>query len=435
MTLCLMALYREMGRHLDAWDMASGMTRQIAWTPRWLAELQREGMLLERLFYPEKWIFIRHQLAGCEPREGGIGNMINCGAAMYIAPVGVVNAGDPRAAYDEAIAFASGHQASYGLEAAGVMAASVAAALIPGATVDNGRRSRARLSRRTAHAPRSRTSPRRRAACVPQASDHARVTAAFHAIIARLLEHGRRHRPPHPRRPGSLRTIMFHRAFAAIEELPLALGYALLNEGAFRKTVEDGVNSGRDTDSIGGMAGAILGALHGADSLRDDERALLHAANRVDLAAEADRFCDIALAIMDDDAARARAVAQSRAALGHYALTEPDAMPSMNLRCRRMNVHHDRQHDDHGSGHHLAPVRGILARQVVEFHDRGDVRVVLQERDGDDEFIPRVKTDDDGDRQQSRTHHRHDDAPERLPWPQHRRSAQLPLSRAGCAST
>ncbi len=119
------------GRHLDAWDMADGMVREIAWTPRWIPELQREAMLIERLFYPEKWIFQRHQLAACDPRQGGIGNMVNCGAAMYIAPVGAVNAANPRAAYDEAIAFASGHQESYGLEAAGVFAAAVAAAFVP----------------------------------------------------------------------------------------------------------------------------------------------------------------------------------------------------------------------------------------------------------------------------------------------------------------
>src|SRR5688572_17580358 len=39
MTLCLMDVYAETGRHLDAWDMASGMVRQIAWTPRWVPEL------------------------------------------------------------------------------------------------------------------------------------------------------------------------------------------------------------------------------------------------------------------------------------------------------------------------------------------------------------------------------------------------------------
>ena len=63
MTLALMNIYGEVTRHLDAWDMAEGMVREIAWTPRWVPELQREAMLIERLFYPEKWIFQRHQLS------------------------------------------------------------------------------------------------------------------------------------------------------------------------------------------------------------------------------------------------------------------------------------------------------------------------------------------------------------------------------------
>ena len=40
---------------------------------------------------------MRLRLANCRsPRLGGVGNMVNCGAAMYAAPVGIVNAGDPR---------------------------------------------------------------------------------------------------------------------------------------------------------------------------------------------------------------------------------------------------------------------------------------------------------------------------------------------------
>lgn len=34
MTLCLMTVYRDEQRHLDAWDIAVGMVRQIAWVPR-----------------------------------------------------------------------------------------------------------------------------------------------------------------------------------------------------------------------------------------------------------------------------------------------------------------------------------------------------------------------------------------------------------------
>ena len=103
MTLALMDIYAETRRHLDAWDMADGMVRQIAWMPRWIPEMQREANLIDRLFYPEKWIYQRHQLSGCDPRQGGIGNMVNCGAAMYIAPIGVVNACDPRGASGEAV--------------------------------------------------------------------------------------------------------------------------------------------------------------------------------------------------------------------------------------------------------------------------------------------------------------------------------------------
>lgn len=123
MTLALMRVYETERRHLDAYDMGNEFVKEIAFRKVYVPELGRETTILERLFYPEKYIFIRHVLANCEPREGGIGNMVNCGAAMYIAPVGVVNAGDPKAAYDEAILFAMGHQSSYGLEAAGVMAA------------------------------------------------------------------------------------------------------------------------------------------------------------------------------------------------------------------------------------------------------------------------------------------------------------------------
>src|SRR5690606_15354167 len=112
MTLALMRVYGTERRHLDAYDMGNEFVKEIAFRNVYVPELGRETTILERLFYPEKYIFIRHVLANCEPREGGIGNMVNCGAAMYIAPVGVVNAGDPKAAYDEAILFVMGHQSS-----------------------------------------------------------------------------------------------------------------------------------------------------------------------------------------------------------------------------------------------------------------------------------------------------------------------------------
>ncbi|WP_240230502.1 ADP-ribosylglycohydrolase family protein [Devosia lacusdianchii] len=306
MTLALMNIYGDVNRHLDAWDMADGMVRQIAWTPQWVPELQREAMLIDRLFYPEKWIFQRHQLSSCDPRQGGIGNMVNCGAAMYIAPIGVVNAADPKAAYDEAIAFASGHQESFGLEAAGVVAAAVAAAFVPGTTIDAVVETVVGLAKdgtRDAIVDIAGIARSLRGS----GASHEAVCDAFHAAIAKYSPMGDdvNHSPA---RIGRQTDAYRPSRLNAIEELPLALGFCLVNDGDFRPSIEDGINSGRDTDSIGVMAGAILGAMHGESVIDAADRELLDSANKLDLTASADAFTATAKAILaaDHQAAEAR---------------------------------------------------------------------------------------------------------------------------------
>jgi ADP-ribosylglycohydrolase len=313
MTLALMDIYADAGRHLDAWDMADGMVRQIAWTPRWIPEMQRETNLIDRLFYPEKWIFQRHQLSGCDPRQGGIGNMVNCGAAMYIAPVGVVNAADPRAAYNEAIAFAEGHQQSYGLEAAGVFAAAVAAAFVPGTTIERIVETALAVAK---DGTRAAIAEIAEAAGVlrQHGSDYDHVVAQFHRIIGRYSPMG--DDVNHSAAKAGVATAAYQPSrLGAIEELPLALGFALFNDGDFRTSIEDGINSGRDTDSIGVMAGAILGALHGESVIADADRLTLDAANRFDLTASADRFADTATRILLADREARLAADSAREAL------------------------------------------------------------------------------------------------------------------------
>jgi hypothetical protein len=103
----------------------------------WIPELERETVALLRVFLAEKWLVTRLHYGHVDPREGGVGNVVNCGAAMYMAPVGIVNAGDPAGAYAEAADLAGAHQSSYGREAAAVFAAAVAAAMAADATVDD----------------------------------------------------------------------------------------------------------------------------------------------------------------------------------------------------------------------------------------------------------------------------------------------------------
>lgn len=313
MTLALMDIYAETGRHLDAWDMADGMVRQIAWMPRWIPEMQRETNLIDRLFYPEKWIYQRHQLSGCDPRQGGIGNMVNCGAAMYIAPIGVVNAADPRAAYDEAIAFASGHQQSYGLEAAGVLAAAVAAAFVPQTTIEaviDAVLALAKDGTRAAIADIVTAARELRRV----GADYDAIVERFHTIIAAFSP--MRDDVNHSIQKAGVATAAYQPSrLGAIEELPLALGFALFNEGDFRLSIEDGINSGRDTDSIGVMAGAILGAMHGETVIEAADREALDRANRFDLTAAADRFAATATRILDTDRDAREATDRARAAL------------------------------------------------------------------------------------------------------------------------
>lgn len=313
MSLALMRIYARERRHLDAWDMAEGMVREIAWEQRWVPELQRVAPLIDRLFYPEKWIFQRLQLSGCDPRQGGVGNMVNCGATMYIAPVGAVNACDPRAAYGEAIAFAAGHQQSYGLEAAGVLAAAVAQAFVPGTDVagiveiahdlahDGTRAAIAEIADIAGELAR-------------KGAEADEITETFHRVIAPFspmgddVVHG-------PHKAGVATAAYQPSRLLSIEELPLALGFCITARGDFRQAVIDGINSGRDTDSIGVMAGAILGALHGPAVIDAEDAALLDEANRLTLAEDADRFADAARDILAADAAHAARILADRATL------------------------------------------------------------------------------------------------------------------------
>jgi len=306
MTLALLNVYKAKKDHIDAYDMADEFIKEIAYRPRYIAEFGREAMIVERLFYPEKHIFNRHGLANCDPREGGMGNMVNCGAAMYISPVGVVNACNPKAAYDEAIDFAVGHQLSYGLEAAGVLSAIIARAFEPGATIHDvvktalelakdGTRNAIRDLYQKAMELRSR---REEKAFI--------IEEFFKAILpyspvaeqfARSIE--RVGQPTHNYTPSRLYSI---------EELPIAIAYVTLYEDRPIQAVIDGVNSGRDADSVGVMAGVIAGALYGYEIFDKNEIEIVDKKSRLDIDRCVDEFIMTAKEIIAKDLKRAEEV-------------------------------------------------------------------------------------------------------------------------------
>ena len=304
MIKALIQLYMKEKRHLDAYDMGNGFVKEIAYEKTYIPEFGRDGFIIDRLFYPEKYIFIRHVLANCEPREGGIGNMINCGAAMYIAPIGAVNAGNPKGAYDEAILFAMGHQSSYGLEAAGVLAACVAKGFEADCTIDDIVTAAVTFAKDgTKQAILRLTSEARD--LKERNADMDEIISVLHSAMAEFSPMGDDvHRkfekigiPSSHYTPSRL---------FSIEELPMALAFIVLNEGDFYKSVFDGINSGRDTDSIGVMAGVILGAMQGDGIIKAEDKELLKTANRIDFDGLAEQFAGTAEEIIREDLALAR---------------------------------------------------------------------------------------------------------------------------------
>lgn len=145
-------------------------------------------------------------------------------------------------------------------------------------------------------------------------ADHATVVAEFHRIIARYSPMGDNVQHT-PQKAGIATDAYQPSRLHAIEELPLALGFAVVNDGDFYKTIVDGINSGRDTDSIGVMAGAILGAMYGESIIDRAMASQLDRVNRLDLFRSADAFTATVTAIQAADRTRETARAQARAGL------------------------------------------------------------------------------------------------------------------------
>tara|TARA_B110000438_G_scaffold295727_1_gene339218 strand:- start:530 stop:1666 length:1137 start_codon:yes stop_codon:yes gene_type:complete len=273
MVQLLSRAYIEYGGHLDAYEFARRIIPLIADESRWIPELGRKAPLLERLFYPEKWLFMRLHLANAEPRQGGQGNMVNCGAAMYASPVGIINSGDPSKAYQEAIDIFSAHQHSYGLEGAAVMAACTAEAFRYNASVDSiidVAISLAKDGTRSAIT-----------AVVEAARNQSDWKSAIEPLreIIRPFDGSAEFGKMRGDGTNNWRPSREH----SIEELPIALAFIVISDGKFEESIFGAANYGRDNDSIAGMAGGIMGALNGAHKIRNDWIDTIKRSNRIDL--------------------------------------------------------------------------------------------------------------------------------------------------------
>ncbi|MCQ9136509.1 ADP-ribosylglycohydrolase family protein [Streptomyces hilarionis] len=302
MTHALIRVYAAVRDHLDAYAVADHLVADLMTTPRWIPELEAEALPLHRIFLAEKWLVARLHYGHADPREAGVGNIVNCGAAMYMAPVGLVNAADPARAYAEALDVAGAHQSSYGREAAGVFAAAVAAACAPRATARSVVESCLSLAK---------DGTRAAIEAVGETADrHTDVESALAPLrqaVAPFDTVGPDYRRPSlaARRPSRIH---------AIEELPVALGMLLVADGDYRQAVLGSVNYGRDCDSIATMAGALAGAL--GSPVPDEWAKQVADASRLDLWRPAATLAEVAREIFARDVDRRRAHERAFHALG-----------------------------------------------------------------------------------------------------------------------
>ena len=291
MTRVLVHAYDVKRDHLDAYDVERLIVPSIVDEKMWVPELGREELLYHRLFLAEKWLVLKLRYGNADPRDAGVGNIVNCGAAMYIAPVGIANAGDPERAYAEALDLTAAHQSSYGREAAGVLAAAVAEAMRLEATPESVVDTCLRLAKDGT-----------RAAIEAVAEAAAKLDGWRDGGLAEL----RRTFAPfdsvgeHYAAPA--RNARIPSREHAIEELPLAIGLLVATGGDYEETVLGGVNYGRDSDSIASMGGALAGAL--GNPLRRDWVDDVSAASKLDLEAPGRTMAVVAAEIFERDAQR-----------------------------------------------------------------------------------------------------------------------------------
>ena len=89
----------------------------------------------------------------------------------------------------------------------------------------------------------------------------------------------------------------------------------MVTGGDYEETIFGGTNYGRDNDSIAGMGGAIAGALHGSDALRDEWVETINSANRIDLMPLAGDLAGLARKLQAEQLAAAQARGEAFAQL------------------------------------------------------------------------------------------------------------------------
>ncbi|MDR2932133.1 MAG: ADP-ribosylglycohydrolase family protein [Oscillospiraceae bacterium] len=201
------------------------------------------------LFYiPVRNMFHKIESKLTLPVYAGLGNMHSSSSAMSIAPMGIINACNPRQAaletYDVA-GLIHGGDSTFCRDGACVIAAAVAEAMRPGATID----SIVEASYSYLHKDSS-----------------AELLDRIHRTLKMVKDTGSYEKFREEYYKTSLGDIVSD----SRETVPRVLALFILSGADAVTAIEYAANFGRDADTIGTMVGAICGAFHGISSLKKD---------------------------------------------------------------------------------------------------------------------------------------------------------------------
>jgi ADP-ribosylglycohydrolase len=228
----------------DALLASGGRAGVDEWAAEWVG--QRDRMMARRDRFFVSVLHVAEKLRnGMSPRRVAAGTMPSSSSAMCIWPVGLVNAGDPRAAATQAYALAAlihVGEVDFCQDAAAAVAAAVASGIRPEARMeDASAEALAALHPTSGEAMRELISDAIDLA--GKASDYEDFRERYFARFSRRI------------------------ACDSRETVPAAFALATLAGGDLSRGVELAANFGRDTDTIATMTGAMCGAVGGPDAI------------------------------------------------------------------------------------------------------------------------------------------------------------------------
>lgn len=224
-------------------------------TPDDYARVWLEDLNPERLFITERIVLEKLRL-GMNPWETGRGQPLADAATMSISPIGIINAGNPAQAYQDAFNIALIHQDGAERDAAATMAAGFAATFTPGATVDGVLKT---MDEHSTYEVRRLISM-----AMDLAYDSDTVDEFAEKFYATMLDRS------FPVPPGQEWDKDRSPGPTSREVLPVVAAIFYLCKGDVNRCIVEGASFGRDCDTIASVVGGLAGALCGADAIREN---------------------------------------------------------------------------------------------------------------------------------------------------------------------